>query len=191
MVCSLFGGIIMYKRLFISLFVALSLLPMSNISAATWSVVDPSNAFFSYTVSPADAIWYFDGNITPQNPANIKNVTENQFGLNPGALTYVSGCDKATSQCTNATGGASGNTNTFSSDVAFNYLAVHFGQAELLFYWDNAINSFSFTDSEDAFKGLSNYRAYSDGLSEVPLPAAGWLFGSALIGLMGLRRKMH
>ncbi len=27
--------------------------------------------------------------------------------------------------------------------------------------------------------------------SEVPLPAAGWLFGSALIGLMGLRRKMH
>lgn len=26
--------------------------------------------------------------------------------------------------------------------------------------------------------------------SAVPLPAAGWLFGSALIGLMGLRRKM-
>lgn len=26
--------------------------------------------------------------------------------------------------------------------------------------------------------------------SEVPLPAAGWLFGSALIGLMGLRRRM-
>lgn len=28
-------------------------------------------------------------------------------------------------------------------------------------------------------------------VSAVPLPAAGWLFGSALIGLMGLRRKMH
>ncbi len=27
--------------------------------------------------------------------------------------------------------------------------------------------------------------------SAVPLPAAGWLFGSALVGLMGLRRKMH
>jgi hypothetical protein len=25
----------------------------------------------------------------------------------------------------------------------------------------------------------------------VPLPAAGWLFGTALVGLMGLRRKMH
>ncbi|WP_020166795.1 MULTISPECIES: VPLPA-CTERM sorting domain-containing protein [Methylotenera] len=180
----------MYKKLFSCLFITLSLLPISKVSAATWSSVDPSNAFFGYTVSPADAIWYFDGNITPQSPANIKTVTENQFGLTPGALTFVSGCDSATSNCTNATAGASGNTNTFSSDVAFNYLAVHFGQAELLLYWDNAINSFSITDSQNAFKGLSNYRAYSDGLSEVPLPAAGWLFGTALVGLMGLRRKM-
>lgn len=33
--------------------------------------------------------------------------------------------------------------------------------------------------------------SYVTNPSAVPLPAAGWLFGSALIGLMGLRRKMH
>lgn len=87
---------------------------------------------------------------------------------------------------------------SFSSNVAFNYLAIHFGGSELFFYWDNAINSFSISDFKDVTEcedgrggGISNFRAYRDGLSEVPLPAAGWLFGSALIGLMGLRRKMH
>lgn len=158
-------------------------------NAATWSVLTPSSPGFTYSVFPADKIWYFDDNITPQNVVNIKAVTEAQFGLASGALTFASACDKPTSVCTNASGGASGSTNTFASTVAFNYLAIHFGKSELLFYWDNPISNFSFTDTEGTFKGLSNYRAYSDGLSEVPLPAAGWLFGSALIGLMGLRRR--
>lgn len=40
---------------------------------------------------------------------------------------------------------------------------------------------------------MSSSDSYITGgaISAVPLPAAGWLFGSALIGLMGLRRKMH
>ena len=62
----------MYKKLFACLFVTLSLLPISKVSAATWSVVDPSSAFFSYTVSPANAIWYLDDNITPQSSATSR-----------------------------------------------------------------------------------------------------------------------
>lgn len=180
----------MYKSLFVCLVASPLLLLSSNATASTWTVLDPSSPGFTYSIFPADDIRYFDGNITPQSPANIKTVTETQFGLSPGALTFASACDSPTSGCTNATGGASGATNTFSSTVVFNYLAVHFGKAELLFYWDDPINNFSFTDDEDIFKGLSNYRAYSDGLSKVPLPAAGWLFGSALVGLIGFRRKV-
>lgn len=179
----------MNKKLLKSLFVMPILLVSSYASAATWSILNPSNPGFSYSVNPATDIRFFDGNINPQNPVNIKSVIETQFGIGAGALTFASGCDSATSACTNATGGASGNTNTFTSDIAFNYLAVHFGRAELLFYWDNPITNFSFTDTQNAFRGVSNYRAYSDGLSAVPVPAAGWLLGSALVGFMGLRRR--
>lgn len=179
----------MHKKLSAYITAAALLSVSAYASASTWTVLNPSSPGFTYSVFPANDIRYFDDNITPQNPVNIKAVTEAQFGLASGALTFASACDMPTSVCTNASGTASGNTNTFSSTVAFNYLAVHFGQAELLFYWDNAINNFSFTDTQNAFKGLSNYRAYSDGISEVPLPAAGWLFGSALMGLMGLRRR--
>lgn len=154
-----------------------------------WSVLTPGAPGFTYTVFPANDIRYYNGNITNQSPANIETVVETQFGLGTSALTLVSQCDEPTSVCTGATGGASGGTNTFSSNAAFNYLAVHFGQAELLFYWDNAITNFSFTDPNNMFRGLSNYRAYSDGVSEVPLPAAGWLFGSALLGFVGLSRR--
>ncbi len=185
----------MLRKFQVFLIVAPLMLVATQLSASpmpppVWSVLNPASPGFTYTVFPADGIRYFNGNIMNQSSANIETVIETQFGLS-NDLTPVSQCDSPTSGCTGATGGASGGTNTYSSILAFNYLAIHFGQAELLFYWDNPINNFSFTDPNNNFKGLSNYRAYSDGLSAVPLPAAGWLFGSALFGLMGLRRKMQ
>ena len=41
-----------------------------------------------------------------------------------------------------------------------------------------------------AVDNLTSHHIAGPGISEVPLPAAGWLFGSALLGLMGFRRKM-
>ena len=76
---------------------------------------------------------------------------------------------------------------TISGLDAFNYLAVHYGSNELFFQFSTPITGFTLTGLTN---GLSNYRTYTDGVSEVPVPAAGWLFGTALIGLMGLRRKM-
>jgi hypothetical protein len=179
----------MYKNTLKRLLALSLLFTASYASATTWSVLNPSNPGFAYSVYPATDIRYYDGNINNQSAANIETVIETQFGLASDALTFASSCDSATSSCTNATGGASGNTNTFTSNVAFNYLAVHFGRAELLFHWLNPINNFSFTDTNNAFRGVSNYRAYSDGLSQVPIPAAGWLFAPALLGFVGLRRK--
>jgi len=38
-------------------------------------------------------------------------------------------------------------------------------------------------------KGRTTANLYVAGINEVPLPAAAWLFGSALLGLAGLRRR--
>ena len=175
----------MITRFLVPFIAAPLLFTAISASALTYQTLNPSAPGFNY--SPlADGIKFYDGNITPQNPINIKAVTEDAFGLTPGSLTFVSAANVPDTS-----------VSSFTSSVGFNYLAVHFGGSELFFYWDNAINSFSISNYKNITKGadgngggISNYRAYSDGLSEVPLPAAGWLFGSALLGLMGFRRKM-
>lgn len=171
------------------------LVTTSQASAAVWSPLDPSMTPFSYSPNPADAIWYYDDNLTPQNDASIRAEVETVFGLTAGTLSSVSQCDSATSACTGASAtqfSASGSTtNTYSSIAGFNYLAIHFGQSELVFHWINPINEFTFTDldGKDGFvKGLSNYRAYSDNVSAVPVPAAAWLFASGL-GFFGVARR--
>ena len=172
----------MIKRFLVPFVVAQLLFTAISASAATWSPLSTANPGFTYSPNPATAILYYNAELTPQNPNNIESLVEEQFGIlynTPINVSFV-GDDESGS-------------NTFSSNTAFNYLAIHFGKGELFFYWDQAINSFSISEYEAFFGqggGLSNYRAYSDGLSEVPVPAAAWLFGSALLGLMGLRRRM-
>jgi len=53
-----------------------------------------------------------------------------------------------------------------------------------------SVEDFGVTRCDDKSKklGLSHY-IYSGDVSEVPLPAAVWLFGSAFAGLMGVARK--
>jgi len=162
-------------------------------TAAVWTSLNPSATAFSYGPNPANAIWYYNGNLTPQNDSSIRAEVENVFGLTAGSLFSVSKCDGATTGCTGASATETSNngstTNTFSSVNAFNYLAIHFGQAELVFQWINPITSFTFTDlnGPNGFvRGLSNYRAYGD-ISAIPVPAAAWLFASGL-GLFGVAR---
>ena len=194
----------------LKLFILGGLLTVAMASnASTWTPISPTSSPFAisytqgnkvkvaniaYTPSPATSIWYYDDNITPQNPTNIGSVTEAQFGLTPGSLSFVSACDRPTSGCTGATGGTTTGTysNTFTSQFAYNYLAVHFGQGELLFHWASNLLPGTVFEIGGLPRGLSNYRAYTDNPSEVPLPAAAWLFGSALMGFMGFssRRKL-
>ena len=52
-------------------------------------------------------------------------------------------------------------------------------------------NESMLTGGGDRGAGLSHWSIYSGGMTVVPLPAAAWLFGSALVGLAGIgyRRK--
>ena len=142
-----------------------------------------------YSPSPAETIWYYDGNIHNQSAANILNVVNTQFGLASGVLHYVSGCDSANSNCTDASDGQGGQgySNEFTSKSNYNYLAVHFGQGELLFHWATPIaaNSPFKINIPCGLGGLSNYRAYdAPSPTPTPLPPAALLFASAIIGLL-------
>ena len=152
-------------------------------STITTTSLNPASPGFTYTPL-ANAILFHDGNLTPQNPTSVKGYTEGVFNLTPDSLTLVGQAEQE--------GDAAG---AFSSDTAFNYLAIHFGGSELFFNWNTGINSFTIADFKSITAGvdgkgggLSNFRAYTD-VSAVPLPAAAWLFGSALMGFMGFRRN--
>jgi hypothetical protein len=136
-------------------------------------------AGFTATYSPtADvaSIW-FNGNVSPQSPANVAASITGQFG---GTLTLAGQDDNYNSGSISLPGNP------------FDVLAIHLGGAgggnELLFFFNTAITEFDVTTfDQGGGNNLSNFRAYTT--SPVPLPAAAWLFGSALIGLAGIKRR--
>lgn len=157
--------------------------------AATWTQLSPTTSPVNvagtdvyYAPSPAAEIWYYNDNITPQSPANIELVVEDVFN---SSVNWVGDCDGEGCSTGSSASGFDSKAGSFSSEVGFNYLAIHFGKGELFFRWDELINEFSFRGLP---KDLSNFRAYSD-ISEVPAPAAAWLLGSALLGFVGYRRR--
>jgi hypothetical protein len=58
---------------------------------------------------------------------------------------------------------------------------------------DGQVNAFTFQssslDSGIHVTGYSNVNTYAVATSVVPIPAAAWLFGSALLGLVGVSRR--
>ena len=84
----------------------------------------------------------------------------------------------------------SGNSYTYdpAGNSVFNYLVLHIGAGTLLFEFQNAIASLTITTSGRA-SGISNIFGFPDGQSEVPVPGAIWLLGTALLGFVGLSRR--
>ena len=84
----------------------------------------------------------------------------------------------------------SGNSYTYdpAGNSVFNYLVLHIGAGTLLFEFQNAIASLTITTSGRA-SGISNVFGFPDGQSEVPVPGAIWLLGTALLGFVGLSRR--
>lgn len=186
------------------LFFSLSLAISSGANANTVSVVTSSiakipytqtgklaqkvgskNGYYSAQWGPnATSVWTTldaNGDIGNQGigSSNLSTWIKNTSGYS-GALTLVSSVDSL--------GGGSTGAFDFGNKSA-NYVAVHYGQAESLFYFQNGISDFDLNFVEGNF-GLSNYRAYSnESPSAVPVPSAIWLFGSAIFGFIGLSKR--
>lgn len=80
------------------------------------------------------------------------------------------------------------------SDMAYNILSLHFGGFEVAFRFANLVQpgtAFDFTSTATQGGGLSNYRVYNSipPTTATPIPAAVWLFGSGLAGLIGATRR--
>jgi hypothetical protein len=197
------------RKLYVAVVGALALLVAESASAAppvqpvpAWVNISPTTSPITIdwingnntgitvvTYSPVAAgIWSYDGNIANQSAANIRGVVETQFGLAPSTLTNVFICDTYTS-CTTGGDGTGSNTNTFTSQSSFDYLAIHFGNGELLFNFTAPQTTFTIAGLHN---GLSNFRAYTDGtpVSVVPEPStyAMLLAGLGLIGFSARRK---
>jgi hypothetical protein len=189
------------KKIIITSVIGLTALLSSAVNAAIINispttspfVIDPVNKEpTSVTYSPlALQIIYSDdaqSDINQQSPANI-GVKVEQLLNTVGSVTLASSADINN-------GGTAG---SFSSSLPYNFLALHFGNNELLFDFGDAgiVANQAFSISGLPF-GISNWRAYSgDSVfpnpnpAPVPVPAAIWLFGSALasLGMIGIRKQ--
>jgi hypothetical protein len=144
------------------------------------SVVGPDETITYSPFNKVASIWN-SNTVSPQDADSVKDSITDQFG---GSLTLVDDGDFG--------GGLLETLNPF------NILAIHYGGPtggnEVLFFFNTLMTAF---DVEIAPHGVSNFRAFTGSGgdippiagNEVPVPAAVWLFGSGLLGLIGAARK--
>jgi hypothetical protein len=66
------------------------------------------------------------------------------------------------------------------------------GESEWLFIWEGVDDSLTYQfnfNAEETSLSVDQLAVYSSAASVVPIPAAAWLFGSALMGMGGLARR--
>ena len=142
------------------------------------------------TYSPGATQVYHGTNadFNPQNPANIESVIESIPGTGIADLTFVGACDGGGCDGNSSQSGNGNTSGTFADPDGFNVLALHFGNNELVFIFSSLVTNFEVSGLGN---GISNWRAYGDTkLTTIPVPGAIWLFGSAIVGFIGFKRRV-
>ena len=140
-----------------------------------------------------------DTTISNTSPITISGVVgseivgafDTQAFLNTGQLNFVGGATSTVTSCQDIQsswlGSVCGNA-TVGDSAAFAIDAGTFAVAN-----QGALVTFDSTDVRGTAVGnvntVNSYTLTQAPVSEVPVPAAAWLFGSALVGLAGIGRK--
>jgi hypothetical protein len=136
-------------------------LTFSGVSGLSTLVFSPSPDSDTKLVTGSD----FSNFFLPQNAGQIATGIESVFGLST-APTFISSPGNA-------------GAGTFTATSAFNYAAVHQGQAEFVFYFATPQTSITFGSNTPNLSGINFYR----GVAAVPEPAT---WGMMLLGFVGL-----
>lgn len=72
--------------------------------------------------------------------------------------------------------------------LAFEGFLMKVGNFTVVGLFDNPISSLAYNN--DGLLGISHVAYFNTSVSEVPLPAALWLFAPALMGFLGFRRRL-
>ncbi|HAO24194.1 MULTISPECIES: VPLPA-CTERM sorting domain-containing protein [unclassified Methylophaga] len=83
---------------------------------------------------------------------------------------------------------ASNDLNTSPLGLSFSGFLMKYGTTTLIGLFNTPISSLDFLTHDG--KDVSHIAYFNTSVSEVPLPAALWLFAPALMGFLGLRRRM-
>jgi hypothetical protein len=194
------------KKLIAMAVVALAALATSNAYAApapsslSTIITDPSalDGGFNFVNFKGKSVTMTYSGATPVRIAAGEDFKDQSYSNVGSILKTVFGAGNWTSGGDQLDSAGGGSVASFVSQVTYNYLAVHLGGTEVFFDFGQAGvaagKTLNFTTTG---QGFSNFRAYSDlakivnppTTSTVPVPGAVWLFGSGLVGLVGMRKR--
>jgi len=132
-----------------------------------------------------------------QSPESVGTVLKTVFGLDSLKTVSYGDAGGSSQSSVNINEGVA----SFTSEIAFNYLAIHLGGMNVFFdFGSTGVAAGKTLRLTTDGNGFSNFRAYSTlaavtpptttpGTSPVPVPGAVWLFGSGLAGLIGMRKR--
>ncbi len=156
------------------------------------------NSYLRYQGTAASEVKFLTG-LNGQDASSIATSMNSVFSLT-GSNALVS---TSTSSSFNDTGfvleGDMESKNAFTIDTDkddFNYLSIHMGLGNVFLKFASPITKLIIASNGQA-AGLSGFRAFDNvpnlppppSIKATPVPAAVWLFGSGLVGLVASKRK--
>lgn len=163
--------------------------------AATFNIVENGYKYVN-TNNNVDSNGYFTNTLT--GPSSAYTVSKDGPGnpvLDANDLALGLGTDIFNFNKTDVSGGLTGEINR---DMLFNGIVLKTATVNLVAIFDSPLSSVAWNMlwSADLFndiknpKDLSHFSTFSTNISAIPIPAALWLFGPALLGFMGFRRRI-
>ncbi|PHS68871.1 MAG: hypothetical protein COB23_08130 [Methylophaga sp.] len=190
-----------YTKLIVAVLYAFTALSFVQIASAATVITDSylyvnTDSNLNSPATGPDRAFIASGTISQGTGQNVESAYLSAFGTSISIVNwtkYEDGIDNALYSELGSTSGFFDPGTSFTGflvKAAKTTLVVFFDQAVTSVYWSTI---FAGLNNQQKPHGLSHLAFFNTGdtppVSEVPIPAALWLFAPALFGLMGIRRK--